>query len=392
MKHLLASVLMAAATFTASATTIAVWEGSTKLTGWSDNVSVPASEFTAAAEGCQLVVNLTVDMNLDPSINYTNLGIKTNSDGWPELDGTSFKNPTEPSASWDLNATAAAQLKATGLIVQGQNLVINSIQLVTADDVDPNLLFEGELVLSGWNSGATINPSKLEAGDALKYTFSAAGSSGAQVLVKGSDWQNLLGTSKITPSDMATGTVIVGVTAAMLENAGGSIFVQGDGGPTITKVERIPGAFDATGVVCYGERIPGVSVFATLSETTTQLAVVFAKKPNWAQLCNSSWTALHTNDDATTVENADGSATMTFTLTADDIAAINANKEFIINTDANLLSVYLPGDTSAIGNVGVNEENAPVEYFNLQGIRVDNPENGLFIRRQGNKVSKVIIR
>lgn len=49
MKHLLASVLMAAATFTASATTITVWEGSTKLTGWSDNVSVPASEFTAAA-------------------------------------------------------------------------------------------------------------------------------------------------------------------------------------------------------------------------------------------------------------------------------------------------------------------------------------------------------
>ncbi len=392
MKHLLASVLMAASTFAASASTITVWEGSTKLTGWSDNVSVPASEFTAVTEGCQLVVNLTVDMSLDPSINYTNLGIKTNSEGWPELDGTSFKNPTESPATWDLNATAAGQLKATGLIVQGQNLVINSIQLVTADDVDPNLLFEGELVLSGWNSGATINPSKLKVGDALKYTFSAAGGSGAQVLVKNSNWQNLLGTSKITPSDMATGTVIVGVTAAMLENAGGSIFVQGDGGPTITKVERIPGAFDANGVVCYGERIPGVSIYATLSETTTQLAVVFAKKPKWAQLCNSGWGAIHTNDEATTVENPDGTATMTFTLTADDIAVINAKKEFVVNADANLLSVYIPGDTSAIGNVGVNEENAPVEYFNLQGIRVDNPENGLFIRRQGNKVSKVIIR
>lgn len=392
MKHLLASVLMAASTFAASASTITVWEGSTKLTGWSDNVSVPASEFTAVTEGCQLVVNLTVDMSLDPSINYTNLGIKTNSEGWPELDGTSFKNPTESPATWDLNATAAGQLKATGLIVQGQNLVINSIQLVTADDVDPNLLFEGELVLSGWNSGATINPSKLKVGDALKYTFSAAGGSGAQVLVKNSNWQNLLGTSKITPSDMATGTVIVGVTAAMLENAGGSIFVQGDGGPTITKVERIPGAFDANGVVCYGERIPGVSIYATLSETTTQLAVVFAKKPKWAQLCNSGWGAIHTNDEATTVENPDGTATMTFTLTADDIDVINAKKEFVVNADANLLSVYIPGDTSAIGNVGVNEENAPVEYFNLQGIRVDNPENGLFIRRQGNKVSKVIIR
>ncbi len=37
-------------------------------------------------------------------------------------------------------------------------------------------------------------------------------------------------------------------------------------------------------------------------------------------------------------------------------------------------------------------ENAPVEYFNLQGVRVANPENGLYIRRQGNKVSKVIVK
>lgn len=37
-----------------------------------------------------------------------------------------------------------------------------------------------------------------------------------------------------------------------------------------------------------------------------------------------------------------------------------------------------------------NNENAPVVYFNLQGVRVDNPENGLFIKKQGNKVTKVI--
>lgn len=48
-------------------------------------------------------------------------------------------------------------------------------------------------------------------------------------------------------------------------------------------------------------------------------------------------------------------------------------------------------DSSAITEIGA-DDNAPVEYFNLQGIRVENPENGLFIRRQGNKVSKVIIR
>ncbi len=46
---------------------------------------------------------------------------------------------------------------------------------------------------------------------------------------------------------------------------------------------------------------------------------------------------------------------------------------------------------SGIADITV-DENAPVEYFNLQGIRVANPENGLYIRRQGNKVEKVYIK
>lgn len=49
-----------------------------------------------------------------------------------------------------------------------------------------------------------------------------------------------------------------------------------------------------------------------------------------------------------------------------------------------------------LGPAGVEsviaDENAPVEYFNLQGVRVENPENGLYIRRQGSKVEKVMIR
>lgn len=36
------------------------------------------------------------------------------------------------------------------------------------------------------------------------------------------------------------------------------------------------------------------------------------------------------------------------------------------------------------------DNNAAVEYFNLQGVRVANPENGLFIARQGSKVVKVV--
>lgn len=46
---------------------------------------------------------------------------------------------------------------------------------------------------------------------------------------------------------------------------------------------------------------------------------------------------------------------------------------------------------AGVGNIAV-DNNATKEYYNLQGIRVANPENGLFIVRQGNKVSKVIVK
>lgn len=40
----------------------------------------------------------------------------------------------------------------------------------------------------------------------------------------------------------------------------------------------------------------------------------------------------------------------------------------------------------------VDNSNAPVEYYNLQGVRVENPANGVYIRRQGSSVSKVLFR
>ena len=41
----------------------------------------------------------------------------------------------------------------------------------------------------------------------------------------------------------------------------------------------------------------------------------------------------------------------------------------------------------------VSDDNttAPVEYYNLQGIRVDNPASGVYIRRQGTSTAKVLI-
>ena len=46
--------------------------------------------------------------------------------------------------------------------------------------------------------------------------------------------------------------------------------------------------------------------------------------------------------------------------------------------------------SSALDEI-VTEENAAVEYYNLQGVRVMNPEKGIYIKRQGGKTSKVVL-
>ena len=46
---------------------------------------------------------------------------------------------------------------------------------------------------------------------------------------------------------------------------------------------------------------------------------------------------------------------------------------------------------ASVGEIVV-DENAPVEYYNLQGVRVAAPENGIFIVKQGKKVAKQIFK
>ncbi len=48
-------------------------------------------------------------------------------------------------------------------------------------------------------------------------------------------------------------------------------------------------------------------------------------------------------------------------------------------------------DHDTTGVAGIADEDAPVEYFNLNGMKIANPTEGVFIRRQGSKADKVMI-
>ena len=67
--------------------------------------------------------------------------------------------------------------------------------------------------------------------------------------------------------------------------------------------------------------------------------------------------------------------------------------EYVTDTDVNKRVYFTIGNQSGISDVEVDED-APVEYFNLQGMPVsaDNLTPGVYIRRQGSKVAKILVR
>lgn len=75
----------------------------------------------------------------------------------------------------------------------------------------------------------------------------------------------------------------------------------------------------------------------------------------------------------------------------------NVTVEFYYNYEDPSKSIVIINSTNSVicgaESISVVEENeSPVEYFNLNGVRVDGSVPGLYIRRQGNKVTKVIIK
>ncbi len=63
----------------------------------------------------------------------------------------------------------------------------------------------------------------------------------------------------------------------------------------------------------------------------------------------------------------------------------------IYNFTVNLknMTLVVEASSSSIESIKT-DNNAPAIYYNLQGVEVENPENGVYIMKQGNKVTKVV--
>lgn len=366
MKHLLSCAAIAAMALTANAAEVTLWEGSCNFgTAWGESFAVPAADL-AVLDNTAATLKFIYTTNADGE--YAQFKPCSNGAGWTPLAvatelGNSYQCITVEmgSTSYDLPLAAAdiATIKADGLRVQGYNMTVTKVVYDSDKEIDENLLWEGSLEVTGWSvQGPVIASSKVKAGDILKYELSAAGAESGQILMKGSDWSNLLGTFKINQKDMAGLSFEVGVTQEMLDNCGGQIFFQGEGGSVFTKISKA-GTFEADGVIAYGTRQPGVQVFATIPEGTEKIAVEFATVPGWSQFANKSWADLE-------LANSIEGTVVTYTLTPAAIATVNADKEFIINSDAAVNKVYIPTGDSKICDVIAAEASA-VNVYDLSG-------------------------
>jgi hypothetical protein len=131
-----------------------------------------------------------------------------------------------------------------------------------------------------------------------------------------------------------------------------------------------------------------VNKFGTIDDVATQAKVVVSTDggSTWNNLegvtfpTSLSWTFLDVTVDLSAY--AGKTIQIAFAYTSSETSAGTWEvKNFL-----------LTGQKSASVSNIVVDENAPVEYFNLQGVRVANPENGLYIRRQGNKATKVLVK
>ncbi len=83
-----------------------------------------------------------------------------------------------------------------------------------------------------------------------------------------------------------------------------------------------------------------------------------------------------------------------FDYSADHSNSWNVEEEgdYRLAFDLNNWTLAVSSTTGINGIEPDTDEDAAVEYYNLQGVRVYDPANGLYLKRQGEKVSKVIIK
>lgn len=136
-----------------------------------------------------------------------------------------------------------------------------------------------------------------------------------------------------------------------------------------------------------GDKVTFTFTVGDMVENGSVYGKMILKDGDWNQL----------NDLNTTFTNVDSYGafqpdvtTSSVTLNASDAATLAKGGLIISGWNLNLTKVVFGDTSSMVDAVVVDNSNAPVEYYNLQGVRISQPAPGtIVIRRQGTDVKKI---
>ena len=147
----------------------------------------------------------------------------------------------------------------------------------------------------------------------------------------------------------------------------------------------------------YGDVIPANQGVVLVSKYKSEIEI----KEIDEEVSTAAWRKnklMNTADGAIVAQSGfyvfgkDSKGVMEFTQ-AEVGSTIEANKAYlqIGGTSIRAFALGLDDDPDVSGIEDVNAEDAEVEYYNLQGVKVENPEKGIYIMKQGGKTSKVVL-
>ncbi len=412
-----------------------LWSGSTSTGSWKNDITVDAPKFSAIKAGDKIAIYLNVESGKD----YGNIELddqkytKLDTDGSSaDLDSYGCIQADVTKVTYEIGAADVALLKSNGLRIKGANITVTKVELIGGQGVETpaeNTIWTGSTSTGSWKNDITVDAPKfsnVKGGDILKILLNVnAGNDYGNIELDDQTYvkletdrtsANLDSYGCIQPDVTELTYVITNNDAASLKAnglrvKGANITVTGiqlsSGDPLPDNPDTPAPGIESeiwSGNVNCGQWAQSVTVAADKFENAREgdrfkinLTINAGKGKGIVKVQSGDMVDLTVNGKGTNMDSAGnfkrGAKDAVYEINVTDLEKLKAHglviSDFAVTvTKVSLITV----DQSGIDDIGSDTTDMPVEYYNLNGMRVDNPANGIFIRRQGNKVSKIYIR
>jgi hypothetical protein len=335
--------------------------------------------------------------------------------GWTDSSKFKLMNSDYTLMGKDGNLVLGAESSTNGNVKIGNSVFADLASAVKAAktgdviDVTDDLSVEGTLNAEGRNltirgNRPTENNSKVIRREESSNATATIIRTGADMLILANqgetvtlqdlniDGKNVESTNNLIEASGNSTVVLnnVEIADAKSSNALGLVVAKGGGSLSLTDVEINNSTVnESTGTVFVGN---------TSTATLSGADVVSVSLESNSTLVDAGLTNTKENPISLYAYAGNGTTFGSATIAAGEGVTVNAEKfsttedyALTANTSNNTLT-FAAKVVNGVEGVNADDVNAPVEYFNLQGQRVANPANGIFIRRQGNTVTKVSLR